>query len=193
VRVDERTGVATAVAPGAAIVRAVVGEARAALSLSVSRPIPATVPAGPLVQPPTPPPPVAAPRRRRHWPWIVGGIAVAVAAGGGLGIALWAPPAPDAEPAPTTTVIVPARGIRWVTIEGTHDLRVGQRVRLKGIAYDAHQRPVSGTTFVWSSDDPTVVTVDRETGRVAAVAPGAAQVRASAGGREATVSVTVRE
>jgi hypothetical protein len=192
VRVDERSGKATAVAPGAATLRAVVGEARAALSMSVSRPIPTTVPAGTAVPAPTLPP-AAKPPRRRSWPWVLGGVAVAVALGIGLGVALWTPPPAETEaPEPTTTVIVPARGIRFITIEGRQDLRVSETVKLKGVAYDANQRPVRDAKFVWSSDDSSVVTVEPRTGRVTALAPGTADVRATAGGREATVSVTVK-
>ena len=71
-------------------------------------------------------------------------------------------------------------------------MQVGQTVRLHGVANDANQRPVPNAAIVWSSDDPTIVTVDPKTGAVKAVAAGTAHVRASASGREATVSLTVR-
>jgi serine/threonine-protein kinase len=199
VRVDERTGRATAVAPGAAIVRAVIGEARAAISLSVSRPIPATVPAGSAVSPPTPPPPLATvpiPRRKRSGLWIVGGVAAAVAIGVSVGMALWAPSAQGPESSqppqePQAIVVTAAKGIRFITITGAEPMRVGQTTRLHGVASDANHRPVPNAPIVWSSDDPTIVTVEPKTGAVTAVATGTAHVRATAAGRQATVSVTV--
>jgi serine/threonine-protein kinase len=200
VRVDEKTGRATAVAPGAAIVRAAIGDARAAISLSVSRPIPATMPAGSAVSPPTPPPPqapVTAARRRRTGLWIVAGIIVAIAVGAGVGIALWAPPAPATDSTaspqqePQTVFLTAAKGIRFIDITGAEPMQVGQTSRLHGIASDANHRPVSSAPIVWSSDDPAIATVDAKTGTVTAVAAGTAHVRATAAGREATVSVTV--
>jgi hypothetical protein len=200
IRVDEKTGRATAVAPGAAIVRAVVGEARAAISLSVSRPIPSTVPAGTAVPAPAPPqtpaptPVPVAPPRKRSGLWVVGGILTAVAIGVGVGIALWAPatPAPDSPPQePQTLVVTAAKGIRWISIAGAEPMHVGQTARLTAIAYDANRRPVANAAIVWSSDDPLIVTVDPKSGLVTAVASGTAHVRASAAGREATVSVRV--
>jgi uncharacterized protein YjdB len=50
---------------------------------------------------------------------------------------------------------------------------------------------VSSAPIVWSSDDPAIATVDAKTGAVTAVAAGTAHVRATAAGREATVSLTV--
>jgi eukaryotic-like serine/threonine-protein kinase len=187
VRVDEKTGRATAVAPGAACVRATVGDTTAATSVRVSRPLPTTVPAGTVV------PTVVPPRRRARWPWVVFGILLAVAVGVGAGIMLWAPPPEvQATPAPAPLVIVPARGVRFVAIEGPETLTVGQSAKLKGIAYDANQRPVRDVPFAWTSDDPTIVTVDPKSGSMTAQATGAAHVRVTAGGREATVVVTVR-
>jgi hypothetical protein len=185
------------VAPGAAIVRAAIGDARAAISLAVSRPIPATMPAGSAVSPPTPPPPqapVTATRRRRNGLWVVAGIVVAIAVGAGVGIALWAPltPAADAPPQePQTVFVAAAKGVRFIDITGAEPLQVGQTSRLHGIASDANHRPVSSAPIVWSSDDPAIATVDAKTGAVTAVAAGTAHVRATAAGREATVSLTV--
>jgi uncharacterized protein YjdB len=70
-------------------------------------------------------------------------------------------------------------------------MHVGQTARLTAIAYDANRRPVANAAIVWSSDDPLIVTVDPKSGLVTAVANGTAHVRASAAGREATVSVRV--
>jgi Protein kinase domain/Bacterial Ig-like domain (group 2) len=199
VRVDEKTGRATAVAPGAAIVRAVVGDARAAISLSVSRPIPSTVPAGTVVPAPTPAPvatlpvtPLPAAPRRRSGLWIFGGILVAVAIGAGVGIALWAPPAPPPTPEVIVTPIFAATGVRFITITGAGPVSVGQTEQLRGVALDANHRPVAKAPIVWVSDDTSIVTVDPKSGLVTAIASGTAHVRATAAGREATVSVTVR-
>jgi serine/threonine-protein kinase len=197
VRVDEKTGRATAVAPGAAIVRAAIGDARAAISLSVSRPIPSTVPAGTAVSPPTPsPPPATVPvvRRKRSVLWVVGGVVVAVAVGVGVGVALWTPPAPAADSPqqePQTVFLTAAKGVRFIDITGAEPMQVGQKSRLHGIASDANHRPVANAQIAWVSDDPAIATVDAKTGAVTAVAAGTAHVRATAAGREATVSLTV--
>jgi eukaryotic-like serine/threonine-protein kinase len=190
IRIDD-AGRATAVAPGAAILRATVGDSRAAISINVSRPIPATVPAGTVVPTPIP---VSPPKRKAKWPWVILGIVVAIGVGVGAGIMLWAPPATDQTtiPAPAPLVIVPAHGVRFVAIEGAEPLGVGQSAKLKGMAYDANQRPVRDVEFAWTSDDPTIATVDPKTGRVKALATGAAHIHAAADGREATVVLTVR-
>ena len=129
--------------------------------------------------------------------WIVAGIIVAIAVGAGVGIALWAPPAPATDATsspqqePQTVFLTAAKGIRFIDITGAEPMQVGQTSRLHGVASDANHRPVSSAPIVWSSDDPAIATVDAKTGLVTAIAVGTAHVRATAAGREATVSLTV--
>jgi serine/threonine-protein kinase len=198
VRVDPSTGRATAVAPGAAIVRATVGEARAAISLSVSRPIPATLPANPTVAAPTLPPqpaPVPVVPKKRTGVWVLLGILAAIAIGVGVGIAVWAPPATtDSQQTtePQNVVVTAAKGVRWITISGAEPLKIGQTLQLHSAALDANHQPVRNAPVTWTSDDPSIVTIDPKSGVMTANASGSAHIRATAAGREATVGVTVR-
>jgi uncharacterized protein YjdB len=125
------------------------------------------------------------------------GIIVAIAVGAGIGIALWAPPTPATDATgspqqePQTVFLTAAKGIRFIDITGAEPMHVGQTARLHGIASDANHRPVANAQIAWVSDDPAIATVDAKTGAVTAVAAGTAHVRATAAGREATVSLTV--
>jgi len=199
VRVDPNTGRASAVAPGAAIVRATVGEVRTAISLSVSRPIPATLPANPTVVPAPITVPVTVPppaKKSRGGLWVTGGVLVAIAIGVGVGIALWAPQqtttSDPQQREPQTVVVTAAKGVRWITINGVEPMKVGQTLPLHSVAYDANHTPVKNAPVVWSSDDPSIATVDQKRGLVTAVAAGTGHIRATAAGRQATVSVTVQ-
>ena len=68
---------------------------------------------------------------------------------------------------------------------------VGQPVTLAASATDAAGQPVTARTPVWTSDNPTVATVDSLSGVVTPRAPGRATITATVGGRSATVTVNV--
>jgi len=88
--------------------------------------------------------------------------------------------------------VTAAKGIRWIEITGEEPMRVGQTLRLQGVAYDVNRKPVGNAPMTWNSDDPAIAAVDAKTGTVTAVATGTTHVHASAAGRQASVSLTVR-
>lgn len=61
----------------------------------------------------------------------------------------------------------------------TDTLAVGDRLRLSAVALDANGHEVEDTDYVWSTSNPTAVTVD-DTGLVTAVGPGTGDIRARA-------------
>lgn len=67
---------------------------------------------------------------------------------------------------------------------------VGDELQLNAATTDASGQPVSGREVEWASSAASVASVE-SSGKVTAVAPGTATITASAGGREASVSVTV--
>ena len=67
---------------------------------------------------------------------------------------------------------------------------VGQTVQLTATAQDASGAPVEGQTFQWASSNPDVAAVSG-TGVVTGMAPGAAEIRATAGGVSGTLTLTV--
>jgi outer membrane protein OmpA-like peptidoglycan-associated protein len=69
--------------------------------------------------------------------------------------------------------------------------RRGGTVQLAAQAMDANGRPIAGKTVTWTSDAAGVATVSRA-GMATSVANGVAHVTASADGRTASATVTVR-
>ncbi len=204
VRVESQ-GLARAIAPGSVIVRAAAGEARAAISLTVTRPPGFTTPPAAVVPAPVPvpvvPPPVAAPvPSGKRSPWLAVVAVVAVLGAGAVGGFEWwqsRPAPPEAPPALVPVVAPPvapaaAHGVRWIQIEPPPTLRVGGRYKLAGAGYDVNHRPVANIGLAWSVDNPVIAAIDPATGELSARGAGTANVRASAAGREATVRVTVR-
>jgi serine/threonine-protein kinase len=70
------------------------------------------------------------------------------------------------------------------------DIPVGGRDSLSATPFDRTGRLVPGTAIVWSSNNPTVATVD-STGIVTGVAPGVAVIRATAGTQRDDAAVQV--
>lgn len=71
-------------------------------------------------------------------------------------------------------------------------LVVGGNATLTARVYGAGDAQILGTRVFWSSQDPSVVTVNQE-GVATAVGPGTAQIAASAGGQSRTIAVTVSQ
>jgi uncharacterized protein YjdB len=69
---------------------------------------------------------------------------------------------------------------------------LGGAAPIVAVARDANGNLVAGTTFIWTSANPAVATVDGN-GVVTARAIGATSVRAAAGGHHVDVPVTVRQ
>jgi uncharacterized protein YjdB len=63
-------------------------------------------------------------------------------------------------------------------------------VQLSAVAYDANSNSVSGRPVTWSSDDPTIATVDA-TGLVSTKKPGLVQISAAIDGKSDSSLITV--
>src|SRR5690606_32884395 len=97
-----------------------------------------------------------------------------------------------ALPVACSEVAVTAVDVARVDIEpATPSVIAGQSITLRATLRDARGNPLSGREVEWFSTDPSVATVDGN-GVVTGMAVGSALVRASAGGREGEVSVTVQ-
>jgi trimeric autotransporter adhesin len=86
----------------------------------------------------------------------------------------------DSAPAVETITLTPP----------TVSVREGSSVTLSARATTVDGQPATGQTIFWSSSTPSVATVSR-TGVVTALSAGETRVAASAGGRSATVPITV--
>jgi uncharacterized protein YjdB len=69
-------------------------------------------------------------------------------------------------------------------------LRVTQTARLIAQALDAQGKPLANRTFAWTSDAPSVATVN-QLGDVTAVGNGSATIRATSGGQTGSAAVSV--
>ncbi|MBP9107194.1 MAG: Ig-like domain-containing protein [Gemmatimonadaceae bacterium] len=91
-----------------------------------------------------------------------------------------------------TAVTPPPVAVATVTITESSipTLLVGSSVQLTATARDAQNNALPARPIAWSSSAPSIASVSA-TGLVTGVAPGAAQVRATADGKFAEVAVTV--
>ncbi|WP_333659562.1 SBBP repeat-containing protein [Meiothermus cerbereus] len=72
----------------------------------------------------------------------------------------------------------------------TASKRVGQTQQFTAVAKDASGNTIPDVTFTWSSNDPSVATVNNN-GLATAVAEGTATITASAGGKSGTATLNV--
>jgi hypothetical protein len=70
-------------------------------------------------------------------------------------------------------------------------LQPGQTTTAVAAGTDQLGRPLTPSGVTWASSAPTIATVDATTGRITAVAAGPVSITASAGGRTASVAITV--
>jgi uncharacterized protein YjdB len=88
------------------------------------------------------------------------------------------------------TITVQRPPVASVSVLPSHvDAFVGARSTLTAVAYDAQGNQLSSRTFVWTSTNAGVATVDA--GIVTAVAPGSATIMATTGGKSDTATITV--
>ncbi len=78
-----------------------------------------------------------------------------------------------------------------VAVDQPRRLTVGENLTLSATVRDSRGNVMSDQPVSWSSADPGVAVVAARSGIVSAVGPGTADVTASAGGKAATVRVTV--
>jgi uncharacterized protein YjdB len=90
-----------------------------------------------------------------------------------------------------TVTAVPPTPVASVSVTpSTAEVQVGGTVQLTATPRDALGNPLAGRTVTWESSNPAVATVDAN-GRVTAVAPGTATIRATSEGRTGTSTITV--
>lgn len=96
-----------------------------------------------------------------------------------------------------TVIVNVGSSVQTVTVNpSSYGMRVSQTVQLNATAFDAAGQPIPGAAFQFTSTDPTVATVDRNTGVVTAVSnkgQGSAStvVTAEYGGKSATATITI--
>ena len=103
------------------------------------------------------------------------------------------PPTQGLPPGSTTTIgqpitFAPVAQVRFGSIPV---LRQGETRTLAASALDGQGNAIASRPVRWSSDSPTILTIDPTTGAVTAVAVGSARVTAVAGVRSATTTVRV--
>ena len=69
-------------------------------------------------------------------------------------------------------------------------VEIGAAVDLRTTIRDERGNPLEGRSVSWTSEDPTIATVDAN-GKVRGRAPGSATIRAASGGRSGTAVITV--
>ncbi len=99
--------------------------------------------------------------------------------------------------ADTVNITVVPRPVSTITVSpNPANVRVGNTVQLTAELRAANNEALTGRTIVWSSDDPTVATVNPTTGLVTGVAGAAdgasAVIRATSEGRAGFATVIVR-
>jgi uncharacterized protein YjdB len=108
--------------------------------------------------------------------------------------AAWTAPDGDVYAVGTGGTIL--RGIRSATVEVSPATltALGATHAMEATAREASGAPVGAVPFAWSSDDPSVATVDPATGLVTAVANGTATITAKVpGGAQGSATATVHQ
>jgi endo-1,4-beta-xylanase len=92
---------------------------------------------------------------------------------------------------PTTDVTIPAP-VASLSVQPTDAIiQVGTSTQLSAVALDSSGQPLAGRAMAWTSSDESVARVVREVGVVIAVAPGSADVIATAEGKSAMAKIKV--
>lgn len=90
------------------------------------------------------------------------------------------------SPSPTPTSV-------FVTPGADTLISVGENQTFTATVLDANGDPIDAATVTWSSDAPSVVTIDAASGVATAVANGSAHVKATAGALEGSANVIVTQ
>jgi len=70
---------------------------------------------------------------------------------------------------------------------------IGATVQFNATVEDANGNPIVAAALAWSSDDPSVATIDQSTGEATAVDNGTTTITATANGTSATADLTVAQ
>jgi len=203
-RVDGRTALATALAPGTAIVTATCKSVSARLRVDVSPPRADDIVIEPLLEPLQAGEEVrldATPRDKHGWPvyrpvaWSSADERIAEVTPGGTilgrepGTVRLTAAVDDAR----ASIVIPVLPPRVVTVDIADPpsaLTVGQTITLGATALDRANTQLPGRPIEWTSSDPSVVAVT-EAGQLTAVRPGSAVLTASCEGVRAILRIGV--
>lgn len=203
-RLDGRTALATAVAPGTAMVTATCKNVSARLRVDVSPPRADDIVIEPLLEPLQAGEEVrldATPRDKHGWPvyrpvaWSSADERIAEVTAGGtiLGRAPGTVRLTAAVDDARASIVIPVLPPRVVTVDiadPPSGLTVGQTIRVGATPLDRVNAPLPGRPIAWSSSDPSVVAVT-EAGELTAIRPGSAVLTASCEGVRAILRIGV--
>jgi uncharacterized protein YjdB len=203
-RVDGRTALATAVAPGTTIVTATCKNVSARLRVDVSPPRADDIAIEPLLEPLQAGEEVrldATPRDKHGWPvyrpvaWSSADDRIAEVTPGGtiIGRAPGTVRLTAAVDDARASIVIPVLPPRVVTVDIADPpsaLTVGQTVTVGATPLDRANTPLPGRPIAWSSSDPSVVAVT-EAGRLTALRPGSAVLTATCEGVRAILRIGV--
>ncbi|MFQ5702934.1 MAG: protein kinase [Gemmatimonadales bacterium] len=131
------------------------------------------------------------PPQKRRAGWIIGGLAVAAAAGAVVWLAPWRGESESVPAGPARAQVAqPAGVVRLQLTPVPGELTVGSSVQLSATALDGANNAVAGVSISWTSGDTSVATVSAA-GMVFARAPGTTVVTASSRDQSATTEVSV--
>ena len=119
---------------------------------------------------------VSLPRRSLTLAAWCGALLLLLSCGGGDG----------GSPSPTPTNVIVAPGADTL-------ISVGENQTFTATVLDANGDPIDGAAVTWSSDAPSVVTINATSGVATAVANGSAHVKATAGAIEGAANVIVTQ
>jgi serine/threonine protein kinase/uncharacterized protein YjdB len=203
-RLDGRTALATALAPGTAIVTATCKSVSARLRVDVSPPRADDIVIEPLLEPLQAGEEVrldATPRDKHGWPvyrpvtWSSADERIAEVTPGGtiLGRAPGTVRLTAAVDDARASIVIPVLPPRVVTVDiadPPSSLSVGQTLRVGATPLDRANTTLPGRPIAWSSSDPSVVAVT-DAGELTALRPGSAVLTASCEGVRAILRIGV--
>ena len=91
-----------------------------------------------------------------------------------------------------TVTAAPQVPVASVTITGPDGLFPSDKIQLQAVTRDANNNPLVGRNVVWTSNAPSIASVNLGSGEVTGVAQGEAIITAASEGKSAAHAVTVR-
>jgi uncharacterized protein YjdB len=90
-----------------------------------------------------------------------------------------------------TVTVGPLATVRVTPPSGTISLSTGSgTLQLSAQGFDAQNNPITGLTFSWTSNDPSIATIGTDA-VVRAKKEGSATITAASGGKSGTAAITV--
>jgi len=98
----------------------------------------------------------------------------------------------EGKTSPAATLTVTAVPVNNVVLSpASQSVQVGSTVTFTATPRDASNNPLTGRMIVYGSSDPSIATIDANTGVATGVAPGSVTIGAISEGKNATASLTV--